>query len=50
MVQWTISSDEPVRPRRKETDPNAMRWLDGAIKSVKDQLEEAQIDEEARGY
>jgi hypothetical protein len=36
--------------RAAETDPNAIRWLNDAIKSSDANIERAKIEEEARGY
>ena len=36
--------------REGETDPNALRWLKEAIEATQDHVENAKIDEEARGY
>ena len=39
-----------VQMRASETDPNALRWLNGAIKSTDASIEQTKIEEEARGY
>ena len=39
-----------IEIRDKETDANALRWLDEAIAATTESMERAKIEEEARGY
>jgi hypothetical protein len=36
--------------RKRQTDANALRWLNNAIDATEKNLETAKIEEEARGY
>jgi hypothetical protein len=47
---YATEKDALVKIRAFETDPNALRWLNDAIKSTDANMERAKIEEEARGY
>ena len=49
-VHYTTEKDALVQMRASETNPNALRWLNEAIKATASNIERAKIEEEARGY
>ncbi len=49
-LHYTIEKDALVQMRASETNPNALRWLNEAIKVTSANIERAKIEEEARGY
>jgi hypothetical protein len=49
-LHYTTEKDALVQMRASETDPNALRWLNEAIKATDANIERAKIEEEARGY
>ena len=49
-LHYTTEKDALVQMRASETNPNALRWLNEAIKATDANIERAKIEEEARGY
>ena len=49
-LHYTTEKDALVQMRASETNPNALRWLNEAIKATASNIERAKIEEEARGY
>jgi hypothetical protein len=49
-VHYASERDTLVQMRVAETDPNALRWLNAAIRATDAHIEHAKIEEEARGY
>jgi hypothetical protein len=49
-LHYLTEKDALVRMRVSETNPNAQRWLDEAIRETDANIERAKIEEEARGY
>jgi hypothetical protein len=49
-LHYAAERDALVQIRATETDPNALRWLNEAIKATETNIEHAKIEEEARGY
>jgi hypothetical protein len=49
-LHYLTEKDALMRMRVSETNPNAQRWLDEAIRATDANIEQAKIEEEARGY
>jgi hypothetical protein len=49
-LHYTTQKDALLQMRASETNPNALRWLNEAIKATDANIERAKIEEEARGY
>jgi hypothetical protein len=49
-LHYSTEKDALVQIRAAEADPNALRWLNEAIKATDAHIERAKIEEEARGY
>jgi len=49
-LHYTTEKDALVQMRASETNPNALRWINEAIKATDANIERAKIEEEARGY
>ena len=49
-LHYRTEKDALVQMRTSETNPNALRWLNEAIKSTDVSIEQAKIEEESRGY
>jgi hypothetical protein len=49
-AHYATEKDALMQIRAAETDPNALRWLNEAIKATDANIERAKIEEEARGY
>jgi hypothetical protein len=49
-LHYLTEKDALVRIRAFETNPNAQRWRDEAIRATDANIERAKIVEEARGY
>jgi hypothetical protein len=49
-LHYTTEKGALVQMRASETDPNALRWLNEAIRATDANIERAKIEEEARGY
>ncbi len=49
-VHYTEQMETLKKLKAEETDPNALRWLNSALVSIEQNIERAEIEEEARGY
>lgn len=49
-LHYSTEKNALVEIRASETDPNATRWLNDAIRATDANIERAKIEEEARGY
>jgi hypothetical protein len=49
-LHYSSEKEALQQMRASETDPNALRWLNEAIKATDANIERAKIEEEARGY
>jgi hypothetical protein len=49
-AHYEIEKSNLLQIKSQEVDPNALRWLDDAIKATEAHREQAKIEEEARGY
>jgi len=49
-LHYASEKDALMEMRASESDPNALRWLNEAIRSTNANIEHAKIEEEARGY